>query len=288
MFLRVSTKDNTFSILANNLFKLAKEKGLNQDEMIEMILTFVQTIPYDWEKAELDSVFPEYPYEVLYDNKAVCSGKTFLAVLLFEELGFGAAMFQFPDQEHIAPAIRCPQEYSSYNSGYCFAEATSIGHKIGEIPRMTGDSPAPEARSGISDFTIGATEYTRLSEPEIYIVGDGLEYKGIIETRRLAGQIEEAENRLDVLRRELSELKVILDNQENKVRDLDIKASASYQRYKDNSHNQGLYLQYERDYQEYLKAFQEYRDTLTRYNQKITDFNRLAGEYNSLLEDFYR
>lgn len=288
MFLRVHDKDDTFSVLAKNLFTLAEKNNLSKDETAELILAFVQNIPYDWEKAELDSVFPEYPYEVLYNNKAVCSGKTFLAILLFKELGFGTAMFQFPNQEHIAPAVRCPLEYSSYNSGFCFAEATSVGHKIGEVPRMAVGSPVPEARARISDFGTGITEYSKLQSPEIYVVNNGLEYKGIIETARLAKEIENLENRLEVSKRELDELKITLDGKERIVNDLNARAQMTYRRYADDSSNQELYLQYEKEYQEYLKAFQEYRNVLRIYNEKIADFNRLAKEYNLSLEDFYR
>jgi len=134
MFLEQAEGDTTIFDLISNI----KEAGigLSDDEIVEFTIAFIQAIPYDNE-ADLSS--PRYPYQVLYENKGVCSGKTFLTILLVEELGYGIALFDYDpaiedNAGHLVPAIKCLNKGSSLNPDYCYTEITTTGWEIGEIP----------------------------------------------------------------------------------------------------------------------------------------------------------
>jgi hypothetical protein len=94
----------------------------NEDDQVRIAVSIVQNIPYDW-----GPTFPndwQYPYEVLYSNKGVCSTKSMLLVCLLRELGYGCSILEFPSQNHAAAGITCPSQYAYY-SGYAFIESTT-------------------------------------------------------------------------------------------------------------------------------------------------------------------
>ena len=162
-FLEEAKEDNTISKIASGIKAASLENRLKDDELLELTIAFVQSIPYDEDKFELitysnklEDLYPKYPYEVLYNNKGICAGKTFLAVSLIKELGYGVAMFDYESETedevgHIAPAIKCSKEYSSYDSGYCYTEITESGFKIGEIP-IDIDAGIAKTRTTINLF----------------------------------------------------------------------------------------------------------------------------------------
>ncbi|MEF8847487.1 MAG: hypothetical protein V5A57_03615, partial [Candidatus Paceibacterota bacterium] len=130
-FLQTAESDNTFSELTSKLKELGEQSDLSEDQVVELTVSFVQSIPYD-EKKSLEETFKaSYPYEVLYEKKGVCSGKSFLGALLVKELGYGVALFSFEEANHMVIGIKCPEQYDSYNSGYCYTELTTSGWKIG-------------------------------------------------------------------------------------------------------------------------------------------------------------
>jgi len=290
MFLKKGEDDNTISRIASDIKTVGQRSKLNDDQIVELTIAFVQSIPYDYAKAKIAEPLPRYPYEVLYDGKGICSGKSFLAVLLLREMDYGVALFHFDSEEHIAPAVKCPKEYSSYNSGYCFAEVTDLEFRIGEIPRMDIDSGKPETKTIIELFSEGKKNElagSELKNVEIYEIADGDIYQGVIKTAQTIQRIE-------ALEKELNKLEDIINLLENEVKQLEISAGyydqqveiayrkheilgdyASYNKYK------WLYSQYE-------SVYAEYEFKLKEYNGKINKYNNVVYEYNVFIEDFYK
>lgn len=105
---------------------LAKDKK----EQVEIARSLVQNIPYDFVKANLSlwaqAVSTKYPYEVLYDNLGVCGEKSDLLVILLREIGYGTAIFYFPEKNHEGVGIKCSFFKDYRDSGYCYIETTSL------------------------------------------------------------------------------------------------------------------------------------------------------------------
>ena len=99
------------------------------DDQARIAVSLAQNIPYDWDKSdEIEAggnPHLRYPYEVLYDNKQICSENSYLVAFLLTELGFSAGVFVFPEESHDTAAIRCPAKYSYKGTGYCFIESTA-------------------------------------------------------------------------------------------------------------------------------------------------------------------
>jgi predicted nucleic acid binding AN1-type Zn finger protein len=104
------------------------------NDRARIAISLVQTIPYDYEGYESDSLNSRYPYEVLYDGRGVCGEKSKLLAYLLRELGFGVALFDYDEENHQSVGIRCPSEYTYAGTDYCFIESTSptiITHSTG-------------------------------------------------------------------------------------------------------------------------------------------------------------
>ncbi len=132
----------------------------NKVEQARVAVSLIQNIPYRVSDksafiggTELD--YSRYPYEVLYENQGICSGKSQLLAFLLRELGYGATIFFFPEENHEAVGIKCPAEKSFYGSGYCFVE--------------TGGP------SIITDYSMEFTEGITLdSKPDMLLISRGI------------------------------------------------------------------------------------------------------------------
>lgn len=174
------------------------------DDQVRIAVSLIQHIPYDEIKAaerrnlsqiiprgpggiiKIDdpanasiSFFERYPYNVLYENRGVCSEKSSTLALLLKELGYGVALFNYEAEEHMAVGVRCPVQYSYRQSGYCFIETTQIS--------IITDS----------DGTYGPNQQKLLSDPLLVHVSEGRSFESVGEE---AADLRELETLLEKAR----------------------------------------------------------------------------------------
>lgn len=291
MFVTPLNGDTTIKDLAQKIRTLGEEKKLNENQIVEFISTFVQTIPYDQNKldrrtSEMESITEKitYPYEVLYDNTGVCQDKSYLAYALLKELGYGISIFLFPNPEdnHMAVGVKCPLEFSNYNSGYCFVETTSLGNKIGMIPELI-----PKSRVATSNVQINTIEsngaedaaYQPLGNVEILNKVDGKEYTGIINTINTQKELERLKNSIAVYKRNLKVQKTDIDNQE-----VDL---AKMEKRLNNYKQDGEYEKYNNLVPEFNTALSKVQKTIKEYNKMISASNTLITTYQNISKNFY-
>ncbi len=99
--------------------------------------------------------YSRYPYEVLYDNMGLCGEKSELLASILKDLGYGVALFYYPQENHEALGIKCPVQNSLNGTGYCFVETSG--------PAIISDSSLLYA-GGI----------TLTSSPEIVLISNGI------------------------------------------------------------------------------------------------------------------
>lgn len=261
--------------------KEVARRDLGEDGAAELALAFVQSIPYDQELAEKilneeEDAYMKYPYEVLYENKGTCGGKSFLAVLLFEELGYGTALFEFEEDNHLAPAIQCEQRHSNYNSGYCFSETTIERYPIGIMPESNplssevSDETAEEGETGTLD--VGSLErgkIRRKTEGDMYTsMEKNIErVDAVNELKQEIGEQQDAleaqKKELDALQGELKELKEQLEEYEE---------NEEYEKYNE------LLPEYNSKVKDAKEKADEYNHLIKAYNTKVKEFNSLVKE----------
>lgn len=90
-----------FDDLARPLRYIKAADGLNDGEYLELLITFVQQIPYDPD-APSD---PRYPVEVIGDMKGDCDEKSLLLLGMLAHEGYDTALLLFPGEHHAAAGI---------------------------------------------------------------------------------------------------------------------------------------------------------------------------------------
>ena len=284
MFLGRVNNDNLISQIAADLKSAAVQKKLNDDQIVEMTLAFVQSIPYD--EARAKSILAgtgntNYPYETLYENRGICSDKSFLLYNLLKEMGYGAALLVYDAQKHMAVGIQCPKEYSSYDSGYCYAETTSENFRIGVIPDIDakrGQAVGLKEINFYDQSQVSQFDGQKLGEAQIFLPTSGQSYQGIIKSYNLAKEIDGLRKSMATLQTELVAGKKSLEADYQEINNL----KAKMDKYKRNED----YEEYNDLVPKYNKLIEKYQKAVKAYNQKVTDYNEKVKRYNSLIKSF--
>ncbi|MFZ2976148.1 MAG: transglutaminase-like domain-containing protein [Candidatus Moraniibacteriota bacterium] len=284
MFLQKNASDNSIFQIANDLKNLGAEKKLTDDQIVELTLAFVQSIPYDHVRAEAilsGTGQTIYPYETLYQNQGVCSDKSFLLANLLSEMGYSTALLAYDDEHHMAVGIGCPAEFSSYDSGYCYAETTSSGFRIGMIPNINskeGSAVPMEKKSYSQNSEVSQFDAKKLGEPKIFPISSGKTYSGIADSLALAKKIDALNREITTLEKNLIAQKSDFSADEEKLSELEKKLKK---------------LEKNGDYKEYNKLVEDYNDLLKKYkkkikiyNEQIDIYNQKINLYNSLVKSF--
>lgn len=276
LFLKTRSGDTALSEIIYKLREQARVQNFNEDELLEFIFSFVQYIPYDHDKVTAlgTNANPYYPYETLYLNKGVCSDKTFLALVLLRQLGYGAAILDFPERNHTALGVACPVEYSLNGSGYCFGETTNY-FPLGVIPQTIKDGQAQSA-SEFNDFF----DASNLGRMEIYQATSGKLYQGIPSLRQRVSDLLKVKNDLALRQSEINALALSLKAKESALNEENSNLARLY--------NEGRISEYNQAVASYNSAVALYNQELAIYQEKISDYNRLASELNYLSKAFYQ
>ncbi len=273
MFLRVRSDDYTFDSVTTALLTLARKDNFSQDDTADFILSFAQSIPYDFKK-NIKKDLTQYPYETLYTNKGVCADKTFLAYELLKRAGYGVAIMQFLDKNHQAVGIRCSPQDAVFHSGYCYAETTN-SLPIGMIPTSFGENGLGGSVNPDSPDDLSLLLNTdRLGKADILVRTDGKSYDGV-------GTLKEKLKRIGVLTKEINETRSSLastteDLNTRKEIVIDIKKTVDAAVA---SHDYPAYLEtsdlYKKKFDEYQLAYTVYQETITKYNKNVKEYNSL-------------
>ena len=147
----------------NEIVKKIENKTDDKDDQIRIAVSFVQSIPYDYELLENEDYQAlRYPYEVIYDNKGVCGEKSKLLAYIIRELGYGVVLFEYGPENHMSVGIKCPKKYGYKGMEYCFIEST--------LPSIITDSSGEYEGAG-----------KLWSEPIIIYVSDGYSFESVSE-----------------------------------------------------------------------------------------------------------
>lgn len=266
MFFDIPKEDSTIKEITSKINTLGNAHGLGSDQIIELATAFMQSIPYDevkWEKSDKEFPIPRYPYQVLYDKKEICSGKSYLAIAIFKELGYGASAFVYRDDEHMAAGVKCTNIYSTENSGYCIVETTVKDLRIGTIPELEATGTAKE----IAQFNTygGDTYFSRpISGAEVQYKTEGKEYKRVKYTKNLEKQIETTISDIDILNSMITNNKSEINRMKREMQ---------------NFSNWG-------DYYSYNNMVPEYNFEVSRTNNMIIDYNNHIYKGRKLLKRY--
>lgn len=262
--------------IVNQLRQQASKNNLNNSQLAELAATFVQSIPYDQARSELiaqksNQATPNYPYETLYLNKGVCTDKSLLAWMIFKKLGYGTALLSYPEANHMALGLSCPQGSTNYSSGFCYLETTQY-YRIGLIPKDISGQAASSTGSTLPSWQASGN----LAKPEIYHTNTGENWTGLVDLKNLLQQLTDKNQEINTLHQQIEEQKTLIDAQQTELRAQsqrldELKTARNISEYNE------LVLVYNRAVQAYEQNRQDYNTKINNYNQLIKDYNKLLA-----------
>jgi len=135
--------DHAIESVLVQLREIRDERDLSNDEYIELIVKFVQSIPYCDIHGDLDLYprpvgCPRTPIQVLMDGTGDCDEVSMLLAALLHREDYPVSLLLFVPEQHMALGLRVDGE-GYRGTGYAIVEATSFSY-ISEVPENLGDA----------------------------------------------------------------------------------------------------------------------------------------------------
>lgn len=139
------------------------------DDLVMALTSLVQHLTYDcdklfsYERLDGEGYQTNFPYETLFTKSGVCGDTSILLGKILRELGYGAALLIYEDNNHMALGIQCPLEAATYvegMAGYCYIETTG------------------PTRIGVKPTELGGNEF--VEEPWIIPINGGKSFERMI------------------------------------------------------------------------------------------------------------
>jgi hypothetical protein len=284
MFLKSNAGDPTIANLADDIASQGRKHGLTGDQIVDLTMAFVQAIPYDDARArnilaDSGNTAMQYPYETLYREMGVCSDKSLLSYALLRQMGYGVALFAYEKDNHMAIGIQCPKEYSTYGSGYCYAETTSVGNRIGVVPSFDQQTNKT-VNAQLTEYDPNAIQQANLSQLGQVTMYDqirGEQYSGIVETKKIKDRIADLNDKLISLSASLRNQKNTISEDENKQTEMKKNLDSLRRGGNIDSYN-SMVVKYNAFIVTYKQDVKKFNDTVNLYNSTVKEYNSLLNQ----------
>jgi hypothetical protein len=114
-------QEQFYTDLLASLESVRDRQGLSDDEYLELITVFVQSIRYETTSENP----PKFPVETYVDASGDCDDKSLLLAGLLSREGYQVALLSFTPESHMAVGVVCPGvDYKG--TGYAYVETTNL------------------------------------------------------------------------------------------------------------------------------------------------------------------
>jgi hypothetical protein len=144
-------RDSNVGFLVDSLKEISKKESLNRRELAELVVTFVQDIPYSYVRAEACSEAENKgkpcignialgilsPYEFIHSLYGDCDTRAVLIFAMLDEMGFDPMIVVSNEYAHAMLALNLPAsgDFIRHNGKkYYFWETTGKGWPLGMLP----------------------------------------------------------------------------------------------------------------------------------------------------------
>jgi hypothetical protein len=125
-------QDGMYGDLLSTFRAIRQEHRYTNDEYLELLTVFVQSLPYDTVPGTRPDTPARFPVETLVDGTGDCDDKSLLLAGLLAREGYDAALLLFLKEHHMAVGVR--DGSAGYrNTGYLYVETTGVS-LIGVVP----------------------------------------------------------------------------------------------------------------------------------------------------------
>ncbi|MDO8871877.1 MAG: hypothetical protein Q7V05_03990 [Methanoregula sp.] len=242
-------QEDLYRALAGEFKTIKTVKGLSEDEYLELITTFVQSLRYE----TLTDNPAKFPVETVVDGSGDCDDKSLLLAGLLSREGYRVALMSFGPEAHMAVGVAA-DDYLYKNTNYTYIETTNISF-VG--------IPAETLRGGL----------TLQSSPIIIPIGNGTKiYTSGTETRFINNAFLQSEQKANELEPQLKSLESDLEERQDRITQLEVqmkslRGSGNIQNYNAQvSVHNGLVSDYNAHLSTYRALFTRYEKTVQVHN----------------------
>ncbi len=128
-------QEETLTIFLSAFAYIRNKLSLNDDEYVDLLVSYVQGLTYDYHRAEVEDVGVYYPVQTIHQNSGVCEDMALLLEALLFYSGFDVAHLVFPKENHAMAGIRVNNSGGMLGTGYSGIE-TTVTSLIGEFDHV--------------------------------------------------------------------------------------------------------------------------------------------------------
>jgi hypothetical protein len=237
-------QEDLYRALTAEFEKVKNSEGLSDDEYLELITTFVQSLRYE----TLTDNPAKFPVETVVESSRDCDDKSLLLAVLFSREGYQVALMSFGPEAHMAVGVAA-DDYLYKNTSYSYIETTNISF-VGV--------PAETLRGGL----------TLQSSPVIIPIGNGTKiYTRGKDTRFINNAYLQSEQKVSELEPQVKILESDLKVRQERITQLEaqmqsMRGSGNIQNYNAQvSVHNGLVSDYNVRMSTYRALFAQYEKT---------------------------
>ncbi len=242
-------QEDLYRALAEEFKKVKNIHRLSDDEYLELITTFVQSLRYE---THTDNP-AKFPVETVVDGSGDCDDKSLLLAGLLSREGYRVALMSFGPEAHMSVGVAA-DDYLYKNTNYTYIETTNISF-VGV--------PSETFRGGL----------TLQSSPIIIPIGNGTKiYTSGKETRFINNVFLQSEQKSNELEQQLKKLESNLEDRQERITQLkaqmkNVRGSGNIQSYNAQvSLHNSFVSDYNANLSTYRALFAQYEKTVQVHN----------------------
>jgi hypothetical protein len=249
-------QEQMFSELLKELNKVRLLQGLSDDEYLELMAVYVQSLRYE----SLEQNPAKFPVETIIDGAGDCDDKSLLLAGLLAREGYSVALLSFGPEAHMAIGVGS-YDYLYKKTGYAFIETTNYSFV------------------GVPTDTLG-DNLTLYSDPTIIVISKGKKlYSSGNDTRYIHDSYLKSDKKVKELASQLKDLNDDLMAKRIRISELDSQIAQL--------RNSGNIREYNSQVLAYTTLVSIYNTRLSSYSQIYTLYETYAGIHNYIFEHKY-
>ncbi|PKL69423.1 MAG: hypothetical protein CVV30_07650 [Methanomicrobiales archaeon HGW-Methanomicrobiales-1] len=242
-------QEDLYRALTGEFKKIKESKGLSDDEYLELITLYVQSLRYE----TLADNPAKFPVETVVDGSGDCDDKSMLLAGLLSHESYRVALLSFGTETHMALGVAA-DEFLYKNTTYTYIETTNFSFV------------------GIPADTLGGGRSLQ-SNPVIIPIGNGTKiYTSGEENRSISNAYNHSEQRVRNLEPQIKSLEADLTLRQEKITQLELqmqslRSSGNIQNYNAQvSVHNGLVSDYNTHLSKYKALFAQYENAVHVHN----------------------
>jgi hypothetical protein len=189
-------QEPVYADLAGQFRAIRGEHGYSDDEYLELLTVFVQSLPYDTSAGAHPDTLSRFPVETLVDGTGDCDDKSVLLSGLLSREGHNVSLLLFIPEHHMAVGVA--GDCLLYgDTGYTYIESTGVSF-MGDVPK----------RLNLSEKYVTAGEFPQTgpitSSPVVIRVGSGQKNFSAYEAGHILARKGQIDARIAYLREEIN------------------------------------------------------------------------------------